>query len=425
MSIEHLKDLDDLIKESMSHISNEQLLKLAKKNNSSKFIGPIDSSEDINNILMARKFLKPSSFYGHMYGENISTAWNIRPSEGMDVFETDSNGILKNSINSEDAILRIQKAKTNNTPIFYIFGGSTIMSLGSGIPNFSIPSLIEKISKKRYQKEIVCVNFGLGGTSSKEAFNLMIYKAFRLAKPTSVIFYDGWNCISYLAKMHVLKNNSGKDNKFTFFDGENIRNVEHNIILNSSYDLFWILTRALKLFLANTFSIISNLIKLKIISKIFNVLQGKFFSLKTTNINNTIQSKLKDCGETEIKNMIPNLVSEYIDIHKYAHEICKGQKIDFYWIFQPLVFYGEKKLSEKELFWKKIGLSSIQPRFYENFYRELKNKLFNDSEKYDFTDLTNVFDDVKEQTYIDSGHLNKFGNLIVASKITDIIINKK
>ena len=82
-------------------------------------------------------------------------------------------------------------------------------------------------------------------------------------------------------------------------------------------------------------------------------------------------------------------------------------------------------MSEKELFWKKIGLSSIQPRFYENFYRELKNKLFNDSEKYDFTDLTNVFDDVKEQTYIDSGHLNKFGNLIVASKITDIIINKK
>ena len=424
MNTEHLKDLDKLIKESKSQFSNEQLIELAKKNDYTKFIGLIDSSENIKNILKARKFLKPSSFYGHMYGENISTAWNMRPSEGIDVFETDSNGILKNSINSEDAILRIQKAKKNNTPIFYIFGGSTVMSLGSGIPNFSIPSLIEKISKKRYQKEIVCVNFGLGGTSSQEAFNLMIYKAFKLAKPTSVVFYDGWNCSTYLAIMHVLKNKNNKDKKITFCDGENLQNVEHNITLNSSYDLFWMLARTLKLFLANFISTISSLIKLKIISKIFNILQSKFFSLKIKNINVSVINKLKDCGESEIKNMIPDLVSEYIDIHKYAHEICKSQKINFYWIFQPLVFYGKKKLGKRELIFKKNRLSSFQPKFYENFYKELKNKLFNDSEKYNFSDLTNIFDDVEDQTYIDSGHLNKFGNLIVASKITDIIMHK-
>lgn len=422
MSIKYPKNLERLVEESKSLIPDNELIKLIKKKHNSNFIGLIDSSENIKNIKIARKFLKPSSFYGHMYGKNISTAWNIRPSEGMDVFETDSNGILKNAINSEDAISRVHEAKKNNTPIIYVFGGSTVMSLGSRVPSFSIPSLIEKISKEIYQKEIICVNFGLGGTSSQEALNLMIYKAFKLAKPTSVIFYDGWNCASYLTKMNLLKKDIIKDQKIVYFDGDNVRNVEHNITLNSSYDLFWMLSRTFKLTLANLFSIFSRLFRFKIIYKVLNIIQERYFKLNTSNINNDIQKKLNDCNKDEIKNMMSNIITEYIDVHKYAYEICKSQKVNFYWMFQPLVFYGKKKLNNKETIWKKNGLSSIHPKFYEIFYEEFSNrvKLFGEI-KSNFSDLSGVFDDIEEQTYIDSGHLNRFGNLIVANRISNII----
>tara|TARA_B100001057_G_scaffold407260_1_gene421037 strand:- start:555 stop:1838 length:1284 start_codon:yes stop_codon:yes gene_type:complete len=422
MNIEVLKNLDDLIKESKSSISNETLIKLAKNDKNTKFIGTINNSGDIENILTARKFLKPSSFYGHMYANNVSTTWNLRQSEGMDIFVTDSNGILKNSVNSDDAFLRIKKAKEQKIPIYYIFGGSTIMSLGSRIPNFSIPSLIERIFQKKYKSEIICVNFGLGGTSSQEALNIMIYKAFKLAKPSSVIFYDGWNCSTYLALINKLKKEDIKYENLTFFNGENIRNIEHNSILNSSYNLYWMLKRTLKLFLANSINLISNFFKIEILSKILNKIQSKYFSLKILNLNNTI-SEFNNISENEIKNMVPTIVSDYIDIHNYANQICKSHQIDFYWIFQPLVFYGEKKLNQNEITWKKKGLSSIQPKFYESFYEEFKkkNKSFVETKNINFHDLTNIFDGIVDQTYIDSGHLNRLGNLIVADKITDIL----
>ena len=38
------------------------------------------------------------------------------------------------------------------------------MSMGARTPNFSIPALVEKILKIKYQKEVVCLNYGLGGT---------------------------------------------------------------------------------------------------------------------------------------------------------------------------------------------------------------------------------------------------------------------
>lgn len=425
MDNEVLNNLDDLIKESKSSISNDTLIKLAKDDKSAKFIGTINNSGDIENILTARKFLKPSSFYGHMYADNVSTAWNLRQSEGMDIFVTDSNGILKNSVNSDDAFLRIKKAKEQKIPIFYIFGGSTIMSLGSRIPNFSIPSLIERIFKKKYKSEIICVNFGLGGTSSQESLNMMIYKAFRLAKPNSVIFYDGWNCSTYLALINNLRKKNIKDKNITFFNGENLRNIEHNSILNSTYSLYWMFNRTLKLFLANFINLFSNFFKIKTLSKILNKIQSKYLSFKILNLNNTI-NEFNKLSENEIKEMIPTIVSDYIDIHDYANQICRHHQVDFYWIFQPLVFYGEKKLNQNETIWKKKGLSSIQPKFYEYFYEEFKkkNKSFVETKNINFHDLTNIFDGTVDQTYIDSGHLNRFGNLIVADKISDILKTK-
>lgn len=51
------------------------------------------------------------------------------------------------------------------------------------------------------------------------------------------------------------------------------------------------------------------------------------------------------------------------------------------------------------------------------FYAEI---LTNDTPTY-CHNLGNIFDFTEEQVYVDSGHLNPRGNLIVAEKIADII----
>ena len=51
------------------------------------------------------------------------------------IFITDKYGLLKNEINAEDSLERINKARSESEKL-YIFGGSTMMSLGSRTPFF-------------------------------------------------------------------------------------------------------------------------------------------------------------------------------------------------------------------------------------------------------------------------------------------------
>ena len=41
---------------------------------------------------------------------------------------------------------------------------------------------------EKYNKNSVCINFGIGGTYCQEAYNLLINDAIRLGKPDKVIF---------------------------------------------------------------------------------------------------------------------------------------------------------------------------------------------------------------------------------------------
>ena len=119
---------------------------------------------------------------------------NVRPKEGYDLIRTDSKGILLNSLDSESTIDRIKKTK-EKAKDYLFFGGSTMENWIKDA-KFTIPALVEKLLDIDHDQKVCCVNFGLGGTCSQDALNILIYDAIS-ANPDDVVFYDGWNyCIT-------------------------------------------------------------------------------------------------------------------------------------------------------------------------------------------------------------------------------------
>lgn len=382
----------------------------------------IDTREILPNIINSRKFTYPSSIYGQRHGSNQSVSWNVRKHVPDDNYITDSQGILKNNHNDCDTNQRILNAK-KRIPIILMFGGSTMMSCGGISPIFSIPSLVEGILKKKYSKDVVCINYGLGGTCSREALDLYIHEASELTDSANVIFYDGWNCASYLTQTHMIRSSN-----FTFNNlassGDTFRTIENNVFLSKAYDLSWHLRRSLNLLVANIFSILIKILPEKF-KTLFSIIQNKLFSLSPNNIIYEFISKLDTSDET-IKSSVDKAVSQYINIHKSVNSICESNNSNFIWIQQPLTFWGNKPLTDNELIWKNSGDSSGNPKIFMEFEKKFNLKFkkdLNNKLKNSFYDLTRTFDNIEQELYIDSGHLNQLGNLIISAKIAEIIYN--
>ena len=336
MILKSNNDIKSLFNEVSSDISDEYLIKILKLNKDLEFIGPIDNSQSIKNILTKQKFFKKSSYYGIMYEKNVSTLLNTRSKNGADLMATDKDGILKNSLSSEDAILRIEKAKKEKIPIIYIFGTSTLTSMGARIPDHSIPALIERVFELRYKKKIVCINFGLGGSYSQDALNLLTSKALSIAKPNSVIFYDGWNCCSYLNltnRISKINERLGRNKKIIYSEGESLRNVEHNHILNSIYDPYSMSLRSFKLLGTHILSIISaisNYLKFKFISKILSKIQNKFFSLESSNLIKILREDIKFDTEWELKRKCQKLLKNILIFINMHMKFVKSITLNFF-----------------------------------------------------------------------------------------------
>ena len=140
-------------------INEAELINTAKKNKN--FVGIINNSGSYNDLKKSRRVIIPSSLYGYRLKRNTTSLWKLRKNHGMDLIVTDNQGIIKNHIEYDDAINRIQKAKKENIKINFFFGGSTLMGMGSRMPQYTIPSIVEKILMEKYNKNSVCINFGI------------------------------------------------------------------------------------------------------------------------------------------------------------------------------------------------------------------------------------------------------------------------
>jgi hypothetical protein len=416
-------DLKQITSEVLEPLSNEYLIDLVKSNADSKYLGVIRNNSLLSDIYRARAFASPSSYYGHRYANNVMCLYDVRPTHGMDLHCTDQDGILKNSINSLSAKERIMQASEDQTPVVFLFGGSTMFGQGSRTPEFTIPALVEKIAKIKHKQKLVCINFGLGGTCSRDALNVLISEALAITKPKLVLFYDGWNCASYLTAASYLKSEKNfGDSSLPFHNGELIRHFEHNLALSNLYSPFWISIRAAKLYIAYAFDLVYRFIKNPFLRKIIVAIHSRLLQLRPSDLIPKLLEKM-DIDDVSIADHSKKAVAEYLEIHSLAELICREKGIKFSWLLQPLVFWGNKPLSANEKGWRENGYSSGNPKVFNLFLKELytNSDFISNRSKLGFHDLSSIFDSVQDELFIDSGHLNRYGNFLVSMAITDII----
>ncbi len=324
------------------------------------------------------------------------------------MFCTDEYGILKNSIIYSDHKKRILDAKKNNIPVIFVFGGSTVMGQGAILPEFTIPSLIEKIYRKKFnQNNICCINFGVGAWSSQESSKLF----FNYAKnfnPELVIFYDGWNCANYFDYTFRLKD--GENN----FDGDGYRNSQHNYNLLREMNISYHLSKALKLIIFNLISFIHKYFKTNSFLDLkARSIVSKYIALQSANDVQDVLSKKKS-NDSSVKFSSEKYLEIHSSIEKYL-EINGSSMMTF---LQPLIINSKKKLTKEE-----VGIKDNQDRDNEilikNFYEQVSN-----NELKNFYNLKNVLNHTIDQTFLDLGHLNKDGNFIIAEYMADQIYEK-
>jgi hypothetical protein len=380
-----------------------------------EYVGVVRNQELYDDISRWRKFFTFSAFYGHRFGSNLALVADLRPGQGMDLYITDSDGIMKNRVNDLNASERITKAKKERKPVILLFGGSTMMGAGARLPEFTIPALLEIVLKSKYGIDTVCVNYGLGGTMCTEAFHILIHEALS-TQPDIVIFYDGWNCCSYLSIAEALRQHNLPERPLNIFRGTGIRQLEHDLVLSKQFnalDLFW---RSSCVALNKFATFCVSYFKFPILRRIFNSILTNYFSLRPSNTMSYLIKKISK-NQLEIDRVAESAVEQYLRIHEMANTICQQYGVKFLTFIQPLVFWGNKPLTEMEAKWKESGFSSGDPRIFNSFYEVLSRE----NRNVWLHDFTNIFDTVEEKLYIDSGHINRLGNFIVADKLSDVL----
>jgi len=418
-----MKGLELIEKGCIEEISNDELLVIAKSL-SEYFIGIASGSEMLDNIVRWRQFYSVSSLYGHRIGKKKSILTNFIPDQGMDLMIGDKYGILKNDENHLDSRERITKAKIDSENVFVvaIFGGSTIMGQGSRKPKFTIPALTEQILKVEYDKEVICLNYGIGATMSSDALNILMHDVLRDDPPDMIMFYDGWNCCSYLSTIESIKFLKSDSDRIIYYPGYGIRNIEHDFVLSGYYKGFETLKRSLYLLLNKLGGFFLRLFPIPFFKKVWNYILGNYLSVRPSSAPELLAtfSDSENISEKDFRLASTRAVEEYVRIHDIAEVLCKMRKIRFKTFLQPLLFWGKKPMTLQEQKWRNEGTSSGNTEIFYSFFRAFKEQ----KRRNYMVDLTSSFDNISEQLYQDSGHLNRKGNYIIAKKLAQEISNE-
>jgi hypothetical protein len=321
---------------------------------------------------------------------------------------TDKKGRLKNNLDEPDTDIKIsnRRSKNPNLKVIAFFGGSTIMGDGAQLPQYSIPALVENILNTGYGIDCVCLNYGTLGWTIQDSFNLLTAEALK-EKPATVVFYSGWNCIRDFTIAEALKKTNPFHPQFRIADGSSnsqigfnhhlyhrykpLKNIKHTIfsLINfvASYALRWIPHQSLQKHLVRA------------IAKYFPVQED---------LTDYIMESVQKSTVAELSN---EAVNHYRHINQMAKACSLKSSASYLSYFQPLLYFGNKPLSPEEKAF--IELFNQHPEYYQKFYSLIKEHFPND----EMTDLTDLFNHHSEQLYIDMGHLNKLGNLIVAERM--------
>ncbi len=376
------------------------------------FLGFGFDNGSFSNVILWRKFFKPSSFFGHLIAKNVSIVSDFRGLQ--DIWITDSLGVCKNDIDDLDTTIRINKAIKNNEPILSFFGGSTIQGVGSFIPNFTIPSLVEKILQSEYGINCICINHGVAGWSSSEQLNSLLHNL--TYKPTHCIFYDGWNC-SWNFYNGILINEEKKiPSPINWELGTSLRHVEYDYLNLLNFSSRWHFKKAINLLLNKLLIGITSIVR---DSRLTDYFAKAHFPIGRLNIfQNTMFRSLPDDVRDSY---LMQAANEYHRIDQLAHVVCKSRGIKFIHFMQPTLQTTNRSLTDKEKGLLEIGESSPNPEVFELFPEFVRRSGLSDH----FIDITNTFGSISEDVFVDDGHLNPMGNYYVARRIVQEFINKQ
>ena len=301
---------------------------------------------------------------------------NFQQFDGYKLYEPDQHFSTVN-INSEgfrgDEFF---PQKDNSTYRVFLIGGSTAFGSGATSDDTTIPGSLQKqFEEINPELNVEIINAGVPAANSNTE-NKLIFDKIIGYEPDLLIFYDGWNDAWH--RNLILSEIDSSHTEKTITSSK----VNSGII-----DFF------------------QNKLK---IYKTPLVLYKHFFWGKTTHYQ----------GDVNTEDFIK--VSEKISLNwkEKKSEICTlGENKSFKTIviLQPILDTGNKPYSksEKELIPKtQFDIETV----------ELLNKLEKPLSELNgicdqVVDLRNVFDDVSYPIYFDFGHMNNYGNEIIAEKI--------
>lgn len=392
-------------------ISNTDVLALAQVARAGA-IPSIRNERLVDNVLLARSVFKPNAYYGTRLAPDQCVLIDVNEFGGqaIDLFITDHAGLPKNRVSDPDTTQRVAQAREQGKKIIGMFGGSTTMGTGSRLPSLTIPSLVEQILLIKYRVEAVCINRGILGMSSQDSFNMLTADTFH-APLDCVIFYTGWNCAFNQSAIHALLATQQPSKLDEVFPGMSTRHIEHGIQLRAQFSQAAVWQRALWLTINNIVTKISTVFGSKRLRGLLN--QG--LRMDPT-VNHSFMSEVIERLTTCDADDIAEKSSQgYQRLLRFAEACCKSEQVPFMNFLQPCLSWGNKPMTitEKDYVANSPVMGGVQRKFYD--------RVLASGQPYFFHNLGGIFDSVPEQVYIDTGHLNPYGNFIVAEKIADQI----
>lgn len=377
-----------------------------------KFIGTLSMEGLLDNINNSRRAFVPTSYFGYRMGTDVGFVVAAgggggrpegAPAIGSDLFVTDSVGIFKNAIDGEDSLERLRVARARGDKVVVLYGGSTMMGIGSRSPECTIAALVENILENEHDIRTVCLNRGIAGAYCQDALNVLMAEV-QNDQPDYVVFYDGWNCCHNLMLNKVFRDAGPFLGEIPVHRGMSLRHLEHDIVLHRHFKVGQVLRHWWRLAGTRVLTGIARMVPTQAVRRACVQLAESFFSLRN-NIYFGAQS-LRQASDSE--ELAKQSAEDYWRIHRYSKAICDVAGTKFVTYFQPVMWWGEKLYSNHEKAY--IEASKAVQDDHVRFYHEVCRHAEPDW----FVDLSDTFRDEAVDLYIDSGHLNRLGNLMVA-----------
>lgn len=411
-------------------ITNQQLISEASLSQTN-FAGifEIPYRPLITSIVKAIELFPRSSLFGYRTASDASFILSknqLRSNLGYppygagDLYITDSRGICKNSPTDDDALTRMRDAQAANIPIILFFGGSTIMGEGAKSPRFSIPAQVEALLQG-HGKKAVCINFGLLGSYSSTSLQFLIAEGF-IVKPDVVIFYDGWNCL-YEYKLNQLVRKFKKQFPIKVFPGPylSFHQVKNDVAMNQTLDLTYLIRRVSTLLMSHAFAFVAKVLPFTPVQNFFADLTCQTWEADSLSQDKLTQLLNSDAHHEDDRNhMIEKSVAEYIHTHILAKHFTESLGVKYMTILQPLLFLGDKRLTENEKIYIKNLPTFTSQSDYQKFYDAIESR----GAEINLQNFSNVFDNTEDEIYYDEGHINAHGNSIVAKRIASLVLDR-